>query len=159
MKKSSPAPRSAHTSDRRRKTGPEIKPNRNVAERLAQEMSVIAEIGKIIGSTLDIDEVYERFSVEVQKLIPADRISVSIHSLQDDRVWIAYVSGTMVPERIEGETLPLKGSLNELLIQTRTGWLFLPESIEELARSYPTLVNTLCSYKPSSDVSYLGTPG
>ena len=142
MKKPSPAQRSARTSDRRRKTEPKTEPNRNVAERLAQEMSVIAEIGKIIGSTLDIDEVYERFSAEVRRLIPADRISVSLHSLPDDSVWIAYVSGTTVPGRRQGESFPLKGSLNDLIRQTRTGVLILPESIEELARNYPTLINT-----------------
>ena len=33
--------------------------NREAAERLAEEMAVIAEIGRLIGSTLDIEEVYE----------------------------------------------------------------------------------------------------
>jgi hypothetical protein len=36
--------------------------NREIAERLAKEMAVIAEIGRLIGSTLDIEEVYERFA-------------------------------------------------------------------------------------------------
>ncbi|MBU1965380.1 MAG: hypothetical protein KKD24_06155, partial [Proteobacteria bacterium] len=44
--------------------------NRETAERLAEETAVIADIGRLIGSTLDIDEVYERFAAEVRKLIP-----------------------------------------------------------------------------------------
>ena len=47
------------------------------AARLAQENAVMAEIGRIISSTLNIDEVYERFAEEVRKLIPFDRIAVT----------------------------------------------------------------------------------
>ena len=142
MKKSSPAPHSARTSDRRRKTGREAIPNRNVAERLAQEMSIIAEIGKIIGSTLDIDEVYGRFTAEVRKLIPTDRVSVSLHDLPSGLVQITHMAGTTVPGRRQGDSFPLKGSLNELLIQTRNGLLIFPESIEELhPEPTPTSIN------------------
>ena len=41
--------------------------NREAAERLAEEMAVIAEIGRLVGSTLDIDEVYERVAAEARK--------------------------------------------------------------------------------------------
>ena len=44
------------------------------AARLSQENAVMAEIGRIISSTLNIDEVYEYFSEEVRKLISIDRI-------------------------------------------------------------------------------------
>ncbi|MFH2076595.1 MAG: hypothetical protein ABIJ57_14830, partial [Pseudomonadota bacterium] len=47
--------------------------SRETAERLAEETSVIADIGQVIGSTLDIDDVYDRFAVEAKKLIPFDR--------------------------------------------------------------------------------------
>jgi diguanylate cyclase (GGDEF)-like protein/PAS domain S-box-containing protein len=109
--------------------------------RLAKEMAVIAEIGRIIGSTLDIDEVYELFVQEVQKLIPSDRLGVSLHSRAEGIVRIAYVFGTDVPGRQKGESFPLEGTLNEMLIRRRTGLLILPKSVEELARSYPTLIN------------------
>ena len=42
-------------------------------------MTSIAEIGKVVGSTLDIDEVYERFAAEARKLIPFDRLAVNLH--------------------------------------------------------------------------------
>ena len=41
-------------------------------KRADEEMAVIAQIGRIIGSSLDIDEVYERFTLEVKKLIGFD---------------------------------------------------------------------------------------
>ena len=36
--------------------------NHDIAERLAKETAIMAEIARVIGSTLDIDEVYERFA-------------------------------------------------------------------------------------------------
>jgi diguanylate cyclase (GGDEF)-like protein/PAS domain S-box-containing protein len=115
--------------------------NQEIAGRLAKEMAVIAEIGRVIGSTLDIDEVYELFVAEVQKLIPSDRLSVSLHSLAEGVVRIAYVFGTNVHGRQKGESFHLGGTLNEMLIRRRSGLLILPESLDELARSYPTLIN------------------
>ena len=41
--------------------------------RLANENAILAEVGRVIGSTLDIDEVYERLASEVGKLIPFAR--------------------------------------------------------------------------------------
>ena len=47
-------------------------------KRAEQEMAVIAEIGRIIGSSLNIDEVYKRFADEARKLIPFDRIALNL---------------------------------------------------------------------------------
>ena len=43
--------------------------NRETAEHLAGDMAIMVDIGRLIGSTLDIDEVYERFAAETRKLI------------------------------------------------------------------------------------------
>ena len=56
----------------------ELRRNRETAERLTGEMVVIAEIGRVISSSLDINEVYKRFADETRKLIPVDRIDVSL---------------------------------------------------------------------------------
>jgi len=45
-------------------------------ERLARENAVVAEIGRIVRSSLDIREIYERFAGAVNKLIPFDRIAI-----------------------------------------------------------------------------------
>jgi diguanylate cyclase (GGDEF)-like protein/PAS domain S-box-containing protein len=127
----------------RKRTEEALRLNRETAERLAQELVVIAEIGRIIGSTLNIDEVYERFVTEVRKLIPAERVAIGLNSLAEGIVRMTYVAG-LVPGRQKGECFPLTGSFNERLIRTRTGILVNPKSVEELIESYPTLVN---SYK------------
>ena len=73
--------------------------DRGSAERLAEEMKVIAEIGRLISSTLDIEEVYERFAAEARKLIPFDSLIVNLKKPQEDTMDIAYASGADIPER------------------------------------------------------------
>jgi PAS domain S-box-containing protein len=58
----------------RKKAAEERQKSEEAAGRLAQENAIVAEIGRIISSTLNIEEVYESFANEAQKLIPFDRI-------------------------------------------------------------------------------------
>ena len=114
-------------------------------KRAEEEMGVIAEIGRIIGSSLNIDEVYERFTTETNKLIGFDWLSVALINLPDGLVRIAHVSKTDIPiRRRQGDVFPLAGSLNEKVMQTRTGLIARLESIEDAAEHYPHFVD---SYK------------
>jgi len=63
------------------------------ATRLSQEILIIAEIGQIIGSTINTDDVYERFAKEVQKLIPFDGIAINIINQAEASVTVPYVWG------------------------------------------------------------------
>jgi len=75
-----------------------------------QENAIMAEIGRIIGSTLNIEEVYERFAEEVRKLIPFDRIAINIINPKHDTFIIPYVLGTNVAERELGKVVSLAGT-------------------------------------------------
>ena len=77
--------------------------------RLAHEMQALAEIARIMSSSLDIAEVYERFAEQVRLLIPIDRIAVSTVG-SDDRTGIArYVWGMAVSGLAQGLAAPLEG--------------------------------------------------
>lgn len=71
----------------------ERKQAEQVIRKLAEETSVLAEIGRIISSSLQIDEVYERFSQQVLKLIPCDRIAVNLIELDHERFHNDYIFG------------------------------------------------------------------
>jgi len=111
--------------------------SRATAERLAEETEVIAEIGRLIGSTLDIDEVYERFSAEVRKLIPFDRLAINLCNVHDDTVSIAYVFGSDISERMRGDFLPLSGTVSGAVIRTRTCLLLNPENADDVVAQFP----------------------
>ena len=97
-------------------------------------MAVIAEIGRLIGSTLDIDEVYERFAAEARKLIPFDRLAVNLNSLHEENRQVAYCFRGRISGRSKGDCIPLQGSVSEDLM-ARQGRLFPSGTcVEEMYR-------------------------
>jgi len=70
----------------RKRAEEELRRSRNVAERLAHEKAIIAEIGRIISSTLEIEEVYEKFVAEARKLIPFDSLMINLIN-QAENAW------------------------------------------------------------------------
>ena len=123
-----------HMDDKQRRCGER-------SERLAKEMAIIAEIGRIIGSTLDIDKVYERFATETKKLIPFDRLSVSLNNPHEYTQTVAYVSGIDIPGRRQGDTFLLEGTINETIMRTRTSLIIPSANIEDMADRLPGLIS------------------
>jgi diguanylate cyclase (GGDEF)-like protein/PAS domain S-box-containing protein len=113
--------------------------SRETAERLAGEMAVIAEIGRLISSTLNIDEVYELFAAETQKLILFDSLTINLYNFQENTLCVAYVSGLDIDGRRQGDPLVLEGSLSEGVIRARTSLRIQPASIDEIVAQFPRL--------------------
>ena len=63
------------------------------AARLARENDILAEIGQTITSSLNIDEVYERFAERVQDLIPSDRTDIVTINLNRGEMRYEYIHG------------------------------------------------------------------
>jgi diguanylate cyclase (GGDEF)-like protein len=126
-----------------RESEEELRRNKDVAERLAQEMAIIAEIGKVVGSTLDTEEVYERFAAEVRKLIPVDRLAVNLHDFDQGIVSTVYASGEYIAGRQPGDSFPLKGSVSEVVVRTRVGMFSHPLSVEEMDKRFPDHTATI----------------
>jgi PAS domain S-box-containing protein len=104
-----------------------------------QEAAILAAIGRLISSTLNIDEVYERFALEARKLIHFDSITINLYWLHDNPMRVAYVSGVDIDGRRQGDPLVLKGSLSEEVIRTRTGLLVQPADLDEALSRFPRL--------------------
>lgn len=81
------------------------------------------EIARIITSTLDIDEVYERFAQEVKRLIPFDRINLNIIDYANGAYVIKYISGPTQPGRSPGDVIVLKGTQTEEVLSTSLAML------------------------------------
>ena len=109
-------------------------------DRLLQENAAMVEIGRIISSTLNIDEVYELFAAEVKKIIPFERLNINLFNHEAKTATAAYTFGTAVPGRQAGAVFPLAGSAAEETLKTRSGMLILAEDREELERRYPGLL-------------------
>ncbi len=113
-------------------------------KRLANENAIIAEIGRIISSTLDIEAVYDRFAEEVKKLIPFDRIGISIIDWDSQTVTMAYIAGHDVPDLRKGDRVPFAGSISEELIKQRSGILMDTDRGKEgeWIKRFPSLLST-----------------
>lgn len=107
------------------------------ASRLVQEKASMAEIGQIIGSTLAIEDVYERFADEVRRIIPFDNIAINLIDHDTKTVSVPYVAGIDVPGRRPGEVFPLRGTIAEEAARTRKGFLVHADDIEALAKTHP----------------------
>jgi signal transduction histidine kinase len=116
-----------------------LRKSERTSKRLAQENAIVAEIGQIISSTLNIEEVYERFAEEVHRLIPFDRIVINVNNIKKNTVTIAYASGIEVPGRQVGDVIPLHSSVNQEIIRTRSSLLIQTENMAELVTLFPTL--------------------
>ncbi len=135
----------AHNITERRRTQEALRKNGDSAKRSAQESAIVGEIGRIISSTLNIEEVYEHFAEEVRKLIPFDRISINLNSLKENSIIIAYTAGVDVPGRQVGDVVPLDGSVNKEILRTRSSLLIQLEDRAELAARFPALLPYLQS--------------
>ena len=122
-----------------------LRTSEEAARRLAKGNEVIAEMGKIISSTLNVEEVYERFAEEVRKLIPFDRIMVALNNPEEDTATVAYVSGFGIEGRKVCDIYPLRHSASEEVIRTRAGLLVQPVTVEELEGRFSTLISTFRS--------------
>ena len=90
------------------------------AQALVRENAVIAEITRIISSSLDIGEVYGAFANEVKKLINFDRMVINLIDHDKGVYTVAYGTGIAPPGREPGVELPLEKSFTGLVASRRT---------------------------------------
>ena len=106
-------------------------------KRLAEENSVMASIGRIISSSLDIDAVYDRLGEETQRLIQFDRMSLSLYDADAQAMSITYVTGTDVPGRQYGAVVPLEGTIGGEVVRTKSPVLITRKEDEDILERFP----------------------
>jgi signal transduction histidine kinase/HAMP domain-containing protein len=119
-----------------------LKQSEENARQLARENAAMAEIGRIISSTLHIEEVYEGFSEEVKKIIPFDRIVVNFIDPEKGAVRNVYMSGEQIQDRSAELTYPLEGSGNAEMVRTKSTLLIQTEDFDEYQDRFPMLLST-----------------
>jgi len=126
----------------RKRTEEALRRSEETARRLVQENATMAEIGRIISSTLNIEEVYERFAEEARKLIPFDRIAISLTDLKNNTSTTAYLAGIGVPGRGPADIIPMAGTVAGEVTRTRSSLLIQGDNINEVASRFPALLPT-----------------
>lgn len=112
------------------------------SQRLAVEQSALAEIGRIVSSSRNIEEVYERFADEVRKLISFDRILIAIINPDQGTASIPYASGIAVPGGPERENSRLADTLAGQVVESSATVLVTAngeDEVGELAKRFRLL--------------------
>ncbi len=107
---------------------------------LAEENAVMAEIGRIVNSSLDIDEVYQRIGSQVGKLVDFDRLTINLIDRENGTATSTFITGIYIPEIPTGRVFQLSGSSSGLAASTKVTQLILPQSEQELADLFPPMV-------------------
>ena len=123
----------------------DLRESEKAAKRLAQENEMIGEIGRIISSTLNIEEVYERFAKKVQEIIPFDSLQINLVNTKDNTRTIRYRAGLQNEERKIGNVVPLAGSVTEQIVCTRSSHIVKATDREDLLRQYHGISHPIAS--------------
>lgn len=117
------------------------------ARRVAAEYAIFAEIGRVISSSPDIQDVYEGFAAQVRNVMPFERLVINSVDLKAGTVTTLYQSGTNIPEWAPGMVRALANSPTEWIAKNARGLLFTPDSpksVEEtFANQSPVMVRGL----------------
>jgi hypothetical protein len=119
-----------------------LRRSEEAATRLASENATIAEIGRIISSSLNIEDVYDRFAEEVQKLVPFDRIVINTIDIEKGIAVNVYMAGKGIMDRKIGEIYPLQGSGNAEMVRIKSSLLVQTEDFNEHKDRFPMLLST-----------------
>ena len=98
------------------------------ARRVAAEYAIFAEIGRVISSSPNIQDVYEGFASQVRNVIPFDRLVINTVDLDSGTVVTLYQSGEDIPEWAPGLVRPLADSPTDWIVKNRSGLVFSPGS-------------------------------
>ena len=109
------------------------------ARALASENEILGEIGRIIASSLDINEVYEGFANQVRRLIEFDRLSISLVNLDDNTFTNAYILGHDVEGRQVGDVISLEGTVTSEAVRSKRSMIIQGDPAE-LRERYPNLL-------------------
>ena len=92
-----------------------------------EEKGVVDEVARTITSTLNIDDVYEKFTQEMKKLVDFDRAIINIVDRDVDAFVVKYLVGDQVQGRQVRRAIPLAGSYTGHI--TTTGLTLVREDI------------------------------
>ena len=108
--------------------------------RARDEQTALAEIGRIISASPDLNDVYEPFVKAVQKLLTVDGLTICLVDPDANSITNAYVIGLEIPGQQRGDTLPLAGTITEAICRTQSGRLFHPQSETEVSQRFPSML-------------------
>lgn len=126
----------------RRKVEEALLASEQMARRLSQENKLMAEIAKIVSSTLDIESIFEGFAEKVREVIPLDRIAIlTVESECYTRI-LRFVHDYSLSENPYEAARTLAGTRTEQVVRTKSSLFMNSKNREKMVKKYPTILPT-----------------
>ncbi len=106
------------------------------------ERTVLAEIGRLVSSSLDIGLVYEQLIDQVRRLIPLDSAAIAVADVATDSVTFEHVTGTVLPGFEQGLMIPMS-SFTDANQLARFVLVLDTELLEDMRSEYPGMASLL----------------
>lgn len=74
---------------------------------VGDERAVLAELGRLVSSSLDIGMVYEQLIEQINNLIPLDSAAIAVADVESDSVTFEHVTGAPLPGFEQGTVIPM----------------------------------------------------
>ena len=110
------------------------------AQVLAHESATLAEIGRIMGSSLDIEDVYDLFAERVRELIHFDRIMIGTVNRDSQTFTRTYISGVAIAERQQGAVAQLEGTMTGTVVRNQASLLLNLDHEASVESECPSLI-------------------
>ena len=107
------------------------------SEMSSRERGIMADIGRLLGSTLDLSEIYEGVVGKIRDLLPFDRLSLVRLDVSENSITTLLSVGVPVAEWGPGVYRPLKGTIMEELTHTRSGLIKYLDDDSDFVERYP----------------------
>ena len=117
--------------------------NQRTSQQIAQENSTMAEIGRIVSSSLNINEVYPAFSDQVQTLIPFDQLDITVIDRESKEDEVAFSTALTTTSPGFTGSSPLEGTITGKVSSSLTGLIVQGFSPAEVESRYSCLESSV----------------
>jgi PAS domain S-box-containing protein len=132
----------AHNITERKGSEEALRESEKQARRIAEEAMAMASIGRILSSTLTIEDVFTPFAEEVRKIIPFDRIVIDMIDGENGTVRNVYIAGRKIEDRETERIYRIEGSGNAEIFRTKSPFLLQTEDFTPYQDRFPMLRST-----------------
>ncbi len=113
------------------------------AERLQYEAEAIGDIGRLVGSSLKLSDVFPQAARALGKMVPADQISLLEFDETFSKVSISFVTHAPAPGLGPGAVLPFPQELLADLVARREGVLLTGDRLARALAAIPQVQRSL----------------
>ena len=103
---------------------------------VGDERAALAEIGRLVSSSLDIAQIYPELIDQISQLVPLDSAAIAVADVESDSVTFEHVTGMPLPGFEQGTMIPMS-SFTDANQLARFVVVLDTELLEDMRAEYP----------------------